>query len=164
VQGSRQNSGNRFTDDSPGAPGADSDLDHIWYYLATQSGMPAGRVVSTLRSLRAAARNVLSVTANTPSGPIRDGTCIIGTDFNSANFFWISHLIPIPGAQSLNRLVREEMAQHGFATPPGSGPGTLHFLRLRPDWIYLRGFAPDSSGVTRISSSDHNAPWVKINK
>jgi endonuclease/exonuclease/phosphatase family metal-dependent hydrolase len=88
------------------------------------------------------------------------GACIIGGDFNTANFFWISHLLPVPGAQSLNRLLRAGMARHGFTTPLGKGRGTLHFLGLKLDWIYLRGLTAKSSGVTPIGFSDHNSVWV----
>ena len=88
--------------------------------------------------------------------------CIIGGDFNSANFRWISHVVPLPGVQSLQSLVDEEMRQHGFNTPLGSGPGTLHFMRLKLDWIYLRGLRPRNSGVTPITFSDHNSVWVSF--
>jgi endonuclease/exonuclease/phosphatase family metal-dependent hydrolase len=82
-------------------------------------------------------RIVLAATGETPFGPLRivnthldnrlnagakrkqldlvwetadksPGACIIGDDFNTANFFWISHLLPIPGVQSLNGLLRAE--------------------------------------------------------
>jgi endonuclease/exonuclease/phosphatase (EEP) superfamily protein YafD len=91
-----------------------------------------------------------------------DGPCIIGGDFNSANFLWISHLLPIPGVQSLRAVMNQEMEAHGFTTPLGSGPGTEHFLGLKLDWIYLRGLTADESGVTPIAFSDHNSVWVTI--
>jgi endonuclease/exonuclease/phosphatase family metal-dependent hydrolase len=62
-----------------------------------------------------------------------DGPCIIGGDFNSANFFWISHLLPMPGVQSLRAVMNQEMEAHGF-----------------------------TSGVTPIAFSDHNSVWVTI--
>lgn len=137
-------------------------------------------------------RIVLAATADTPLGSVRivnthldnrinagpkrrqldlvweaadkyPGACVIGGDFNSANFFWISHLLPLPGAQSLNRLVREGMARHGFTTPLGKA-GTLHFMGLKLDWIYLRRLSAKSSGVTPVFFSDHNSVWVKIDK
>lgn len=88
--------------------------------------------------------------------------CIIGGDFNSANIGWISHVVPIPGVQSLRALVDDEMKERGFNTPLGSGPGTLHFMGLKLDWIYLRGLRPESSGVTSIDFSDHNSVWVSF--
>jgi endonuclease/exonuclease/phosphatase family metal-dependent hydrolase len=142
-------------------------------------------------------RIVVAATAVTPSGPVRivnthldnrinagakraqldgiwenadkyPGPCVVGGDFNTGNFFWISRLLPIPGVQSLNGMLRSAMARHGFRTPLGAGPGTLHFLGLRLDWIYLRGIPADPrdvrSGVTPISFSDHNSVWVKIDK
>jgi len=136
-------------------------------------------------------RIVMAVTAQGPDGPVRivnthldnrinrgakreqlreiqqflagyDGPCILGGDFNSANFFWISHLVPIPGVQSLRAVTNQEMEPHGFTTPLGSGPGTEHFLGLKLDWIYLRGLTAQESGVTPITFSDHNSVWVTI--
>jgi len=88
------------------------------------------------------------------------GPCVIGGDFNNANFYWISGTVPIPGSQDLREMVDQEMQRHGFRTPLGSGPGSLHFLGLKLDWIYLRGLRALGSGVTPISFSDHNSVWV----
>jgi endonuclease/exonuclease/phosphatase (EEP) superfamily protein YafD len=136
-------------------------------------------------------RIVMAVTAQTPNGPVRivnthldnrinrdakreqlreiqqflagyDGPCILGGDFNSANFLWISHFLPIPGVQSLRAVTNQEMQAYGFTTPLGNGPGTLHFLGLKLDWIYLRGLNALDSGVTPIAFSDHNSVWVTI--
>jgi endonuclease/exonuclease/phosphatase (EEP) superfamily protein YafD len=136
-------------------------------------------------------RIVMAVTAESPNGPVRivnthldnrinrdakreqlreiqqflagyDGPCILGGDFNSANFFWVSHLLPIPGVQSLRAVTNQEMEPHGFATPLGRGSGTEHFLGLKLDWIYLRGLTAQESGVTPIAFSDHNSVWVTI--
>ncbi|MES1262103.1 MAG: endonuclease/exonuclease/phosphatase family protein [Acidobacteriota bacterium] len=134
-------------------------------------------------------RIVLAVTAESPWGPVRivnthldnringdakrkqlagiwralgdyTGPCVMGGDFNNANFRWILHVLPIPGAQSLRRVVDRDMERHGFRTPLGGGPGTLHFLGLKLDWIYLRGLRATGSGVTPIAFSDHNSVWV----
>lgn len=136
-------------------------------------------------------RIVMVVTAQGPAGPVRivnthldnrinraskraqlreiqqflagyGGPCILGGDFNSANFLWISHFLPIPGVQSLRAVTNQEMEPHGFTTPLGSGPGTEHFLGLKLDWIYLRGLNSLDSGVTPIAFSDHNSVWVTI--
>lgn len=90
------------------------------------------------------------------------GPCVIGGDFNTGNFYWISHFFTIPGVQSLNRMVAGEMKRHGFTTPLGSGPGTHHFMGMKLDWIYLRGLAARASGVTPIRFSDHNSVWVVV--
>ena len=60
----------------------------------------------------------------------------------------------------VREMVDQEMQRHGFRTPLGSGPGSLHFLGLKLDWIYLRGLRALGSGVTPISFSDHNSVWV----
>lgn len=134
-------------------------------------------------------RIVMAATVKSPAGPVRivnthldnrinrdakreqlreiqqflsgyDGPRIPGGDFNSANFFRISHLLPIPGVQSLRAATNQEMEPQGFTTPLGSGPGTEHFLGLKLDWIYLRGLTARESGVTPITFSDHNSVWV----
>ena len=92
------------------------------------------------------------------------GPCLIGGDFNSGNFRWISHVLPIPGVQSLRAAVDQEMMEHGFSTPLGAGPGTLHFLGLKLDWIYLRGLSVGESGVAPIGFSDHNSVWVVVDR
>ena len=136
-------------------------------------------------------RIALAVTVETPSGPLRvidthlddrinsedkrqqlahiwpdtssfKGPCIIGGDFNNGNFWWTSHLLPLPGLQSQRSMVTREMAEHGFKTPLGSGPATFHLFGLKLDWIYLRGVRAIDSGVTPIPFSDHNSVWVTI--
>ena len=64
--------------------------------------------------------------------------------------------------QSLRGVVNRYMTRHGFSTPLGSGPGTLHFLGLKLDWIYLRVLSAVDSGLTPISFSDHNCVWVTV--
>jgi endonuclease/exonuclease/phosphatase family metal-dependent hydrolase len=89
---------------------------------------------------------------------------IIGGDFNSGNFLWSSHLLPLPGIGHQHAIIDQEMARNGFRTPLGAGPGTLHFLGLKLDWIYLRKLHALDSGVTPISFSDHNSVWVTVVK
>jgi endonuclease/exonuclease/phosphatase family metal-dependent hydrolase len=91
-----------------------------------------------------------------------NGPTLIGGDFNTGNFRWVAHLLPLPGLQSLRAAVNGEMNEHGFTTPLGSGPPTFHLLRLKLDWIYLRGMTPAASGVSQIRFSDHNAVWVTV--
>jgi endonuclease/exonuclease/phosphatase (EEP) superfamily protein YafD len=131
--------------------------------VTAQSPGGAVRIVNTHldnRINRSAKREQLREVQQLLTG--YDGPCIIGGDFNSANFLWISHLLPIPGVQSLRAVTNQEMEAHGFTTPLGSGPGTEHFLGLKLDWIYLRGLTAHESGVTPIAFSDHNSVWVTI--
>lgn len=138
-------------------------------------------------------RIVMAVTVETPNGPVRivnthldnrinqsaklvqlkevqlfigsyTGPCIIGGDFNTGNFRWYSHVLPVPGVQSLNAVLDKSMREQGFQTPLGAGPGTLHFLGLKLDWIYLRGLTALDSGVTPIDFSDHNSVWVTFER
>jgi len=90
----------------------------------TVTGLPRNSL-----HFRTRIRIVLAATAESPLGPVRivnthldnrinaaakrrqldgvwdtagkyPGACIIGGDFNTGNFFWISHLLPLPGLQS----------------------------------------------------------------
>jgi len=90
------------------------------------------------------------------------GACVIGGDFNTSNIWWGIHLFPVPGLQHQRAEVRREMAEHGFATPLGSGPATYHLPGLKLDWIYLRGLQAADSGVTPIRFSDHNSVWITV--
>jgi endonuclease/exonuclease/phosphatase family metal-dependent hydrolase len=90
------------------------------------------------------------------------GPCVIGGDFNTGDFWWSFHLLPVPGVQNQRAMLNHEMAEHGFTTPLGSGPATFHLFGLKLDWIYLRGVSAADSGVTPIRFSDHNAVWVRV--
>jgi endonuclease/exonuclease/phosphatase (EEP) superfamily protein YafD len=88
------------------------------------------------------------------------GPMIVGGDFNTGDFLWLSHVVPLPFLQHQRAVVEEEMQRHGFSTPFGSGPATFHLFRLKLDWIYTRGLRATQAGVTPIRFSDHNAVWT----
>jgi endonuclease/exonuclease/phosphatase family metal-dependent hydrolase len=87
---------------------------------------------------------------------------IIGGDFNTGNFHWVSHVVPIPEADHQLDAVLSEMRVHGFETTLGGGPATYHIPGQRLDWIFSRGLAPGESGVTPIRFSDHNSVWMLV--
>lgn len=90
------------------------------------------------------------------------GPAILGGDFNSGNFYWVSHVIPIPEAQKQRQAVIEDAKKHGFVTTLGSGPATYHIPGQKIDWIFVRDLKPVDSGVTPIHFSDHNSVWMTI--
>jgi endonuclease/exonuclease/phosphatase family metal-dependent hydrolase len=92
----------------------------------------------------------------------RSGPAILGGDFNTGNFYWVSHIAPIPGAQHQLQRVLDDAKAHGFVTDLGSGPATYHIPGQRLDWIFVRDLKPTDSGVTPIHFSDHNSVWMTI--
>jgi endonuclease/exonuclease/phosphatase family metal-dependent hydrolase len=90
------------------------------------------------------------------------GPAILGGDFNTGDFYWVSHVIPIPQAQHQREAVIEDARRHGFITRLGSGPATYHIPGQRIDWIFVRALKPLASGVTPIRFSDHNSVWMTV--
>jgi endonuclease/exonuclease/phosphatase (EEP) superfamily protein YafD len=86
----------------------------------------------------------------------------VGGDFNTGNFYWASHVVPVPGEQKQREDVLDAMRQHGFRTTLGSGPATYHIPGQKLDWIFVRGLEPGASGVTPIRFSDHNSVWMAV--
>ncbi len=95
--------------------------------------------------------------AISPNGP-----AILGGDFNTGDFYWISHVVPIPQAQHQREAILEDARRHGFITKLGSGPATYHIPGQKIDWIFARGLEPVDSGVTPIHFSDHNSVWMAV--
>lgn len=95
--------------------------------------------------------------ALSPNGP-----AILGGDFNTGDFYWISHVVPIPQAQHQREAVIEDARRHGFITNLGGGPATYHIPGQRIDWIFVRNLKPVDSGVTAIHFSDHNSVWMTV--
>jgi endonuclease/exonuclease/phosphatase family metal-dependent hydrolase len=90
------------------------------------------------------------------------GPAILGGDFNTGDFYWLSHVIPIPQAQHQREAVLEDARKHGFITILGSGPATYHIPGQRIDWIFVRALKSVDSGVTPIHFSDHNSVWMTV--
>lgn len=87
---------------------------------------------------------------------------ILGGDFNTGDFYWISHVVPVPQAQHQRKAVIEDARRHGFTTNLGGGPPTYHIPGQKIDWIFVRNLKPVDSGVTPIHFSDHNSVWITV--
>ncbi len=87
---------------------------------------------------------------------------IIAGDFNTSPFTWIAHVIPVPTGTQDDKLEAFVRA-HGFDTPlAGSGP-TSHFLGMKLDAIYTRGFSTVAYAVDPAHDvSDHLALWAML--
>jgi endonuclease/exonuclease/phosphatase family metal-dependent hydrolase len=88
------------------------------------------------------------------------GPRLIGGDFNTNDFYWIDHVLPIPRGGAYRSTVRRAMAKFGFQTPFPDRLVTLPILRQHLDWMFVNGLEPLSSSAEPIPFSDHHAIWA----
>ncbi len=92
------------------------------------------------------------------------GGAMIGGDFNTGDFFWVSHVVPLPYAQKQSAAVKEAMARAGFSTPFEASAATYDLFGLRLDWIYAKHLRTLGAGIQPIKFSDHHAIWARLGK
>jgi endonuclease/exonuclease/phosphatase family metal-dependent hydrolase len=137
------------------------------------------------------ARFALVATADTPWGPVRvsnahldtrlnvadrlaqlepvvqehagfRGGIVVGGDFNSNPFYWIEHVLPVPGIRSQARGVEQYMTGRGFRTALPVSTTTFDHLGMHLDWIWVNnGLRPTASRVFPLEFSDHHAVWTR---
>jgi endonuclease/exonuclease/phosphatase family metal-dependent hydrolase len=158
------------------------------YPLRDKSVMPLKRYDLRFRSRY---RIALSVTADSPWGPVRitnthldtrvsvderlrqlapviregagfSGPRIVGGDFNTHNFRYVARLLPVPGFRSHAEFVRDYMTMSGFRTAPPPSETTFDFLGQRLDWIWMQGLEDRASAVYPLAFSDHHAVWTRV--
>jgi endonuclease/exonuclease/phosphatase family metal-dependent hydrolase len=88
------------------------------------------------------------------------GPRLIGGDFNTNDFYWIDHVLPIPHGGGYRSTVRRAMAQVGFKTPFQDQLVTLPIARQHLDWLFVNGMESLSSSAEPIAFSDHHAIWA----
>ncbi len=93
------------------------------------------------------------------SGPV-----IIGGDFNTGDFHWIAHVLPIPENRSQRNATLKKMAESGFQTPFESTGPTFDQLGMQLDWIFLRKLRSIEAGTQAIDFSDHRAIWTEVER
>src|SRR5579863_5294516 len=81
------------------------------------------------------------------------GPRLIGGDFNTNDFYWIDHVLPIPHGGGYRSTVRRAMAKFGFQTPFADQLVTLPIARQHLDWLFVNGMQPLSSSVEPIPFS-----------
>jgi endonuclease/exonuclease/phosphatase family metal-dependent hydrolase len=91
-----------------------------------------------------------------------DGSSVVGGDFNTGDFRWVTRWLPIPFVARQKDAVREALEERGFETPFVSSGATFKRLGLKLDWIFSKGLRPVASGIDEIRFSDHRAIWVTI--
>jgi endonuclease/exonuclease/phosphatase family metal-dependent hydrolase len=96
------------------------------------------------------------------SAALFNGPRIVGGDFNTANFFWIRHLLPLPYLQFQGSAVKEVLQAQGYATPFEETGRTFAYLPLKLDWIFFRGLRTLDAGLATIPFSDHHGLWARV--
>jgi len=139
---------------------------------------------------RSRTRIALAATADSPWGPVRifnahldtrlniadrlaqlqsvvqaqgefHGPTIVGGDFNSNWFYWLDHVVPLPG-RSQARGVENYMVSNGFRTALPENETTFDYLGMHLDWIWLRGLESQAYRVYPLEFSDHHAVWTRV--
>lgn len=86
---------------------------------------------------------------------------VIGGDFNTNPFTWVSHWLPIPTAGHQAAKLEELMRAHGFDTPVKDSGATHRYIGMKLDAIYTRGFAAKRFATAHAKDvSDHMALWA----
>ncbi len=87
---------------------------------------------------------------------------IIAGDFNTSPFTWLGHVIPVLTGTQDDRL-EELMRAHGFQTPVKDSGATSHWLAMKLDGIYTRGFTTTRFATAdALDISDHLALWAQM--
>jgi endonuclease/exonuclease/phosphatase family metal-dependent hydrolase len=87
---------------------------------------------------------------------------IIGGDFNTGDFSWLWHMLPIPRKRNQRDALLHRMAAGGYQTPFESTGPTHDRLGLQLDWIFFRHLRSLRAGAQKIDFSDHHAIWADI--
>jgi endonuclease/exonuclease/phosphatase family metal-dependent hydrolase len=87
---------------------------------------------------------------------------IIGGDFNTSDFYWVAHVLPVPGYRKQRGALLKRMAGSGYQTPFESTGATSDWLGFKLDWIFFRKLRPLAAGTQKIGFSDHHAIWADI--
>ncbi len=138
-------------------------------------------------------RIALSVTADTPSGPVRLynahldtrlnlgdrlaqltpvvdddpdflGARLVGGDFNSNDYYWIGRVLPVPFFHAQPKGISSFMSSRGFRNPIPVKWSTFDYAGMHLDWMFVKGLAPLGTAVYPLEFSDHHAVLVRFAK
>jgi endonuclease/exonuclease/phosphatase family metal-dependent hydrolase len=87
---------------------------------------------------------------------------IIGGDFNTGDYHWVCHVLPIPEKRNQRDPLLRRMAESGFQTPFESTGPTHTWFGLQLDWLFFRRLRPLAAGTQEVGFSDHYAIWAQI--
>jgi endonuclease/exonuclease/phosphatase family metal-dependent hydrolase len=87
---------------------------------------------------------------------------IVGGDFNTGDYYYVAHVLPIPRKRYQRDALLHRMAASGYQTPFESTGPTHDRLGLKLDWLFFRKLKPLAVGTQPIGFSDHHAIWADI--
>jgi endonuclease/exonuclease/phosphatase family metal-dependent hydrolase len=87
---------------------------------------------------------------------------IIAGDFNTNNFYWLGHALPLPLPGSQTGVIRRSMEKHGFVSALASDTPTFDHLGMHLDWVFSRGLRVRNTEVVPMAFSDHHAVWAEL--
>lgn len=91
-----------------------------------------------------------------------DTPVVIGGDFNTNDYRWLFHTIPVPVAWYQSDGLLRFMARQGFSSAITTREPTHDAFGMRLDWIFLRGLDARTSVVQPLAISDHHALVASI--
>jgi endonuclease/exonuclease/phosphatase (EEP) superfamily protein YafD len=86
---------------------------------------------------------------------------IVGGDFNTNNNWWFLHTIPLPWLHRQGRGLERYMETLGFHSAFDGTP-THDALRMRLDWVFLKGLRAAEASIHPLDMSDHHALLVSV--
>jgi endonuclease/exonuclease/phosphatase family metal-dependent hydrolase len=91
-----------------------------------------------------------------------DGLAVVAGDFNTNNFRWLFHTVPLPFIDHQASGLRRFMEDRGFRSA-FNGPGATHdALGMQLDWVFIRGFDAAAASIHPVGVSDHHALVVSL--
>jgi endonuclease/exonuclease/phosphatase family metal-dependent hydrolase len=88
---------------------------------------------------------------------------IIGGDFNTNPFTWVSHWLPLPTGRNQSRKLEGFVRAYGFDTPVADSGATHRYIGMKLDGIYTRGFQTKRFATAHAQDvSDHLALWATV--
>jgi endonuclease/exonuclease/phosphatase family metal-dependent hydrolase len=90
------------------------------------------------------------------------GPRLIAGDFNSNDFYWLGHVLPLPWPRVQSGQVEDFMRKHGFRSALTTHTPTFDFLGQRLDWVFLNGFESSDTHLYPVAFSDHHALWTRL--
>jgi endonuclease/exonuclease/phosphatase (EEP) superfamily protein YafD len=92
------------------------------------------------------------------------GPKVIGGDFNTNDFYWLSNVLPVPRPGAQAGAVERLMFANGFQAPLQDERATFNHLGMHLDWIYTHALEPKAAAVHDVPFSDHRALVVRFAK
>jgi endonuclease/exonuclease/phosphatase family metal-dependent hydrolase len=134
--------------------------------LGASLATPAGAIsvynvhLDTRINMRDRVEQLAAVLRELESGG--DTPVVLGGDFNTNDYRWLFHSIPLPVAWYQSDGLLRFMQRQGFSSAITTREPTHDAFGMHLDWIFLRGLNAGTSAVQPIAISDHHALVASI--